>query len=253
MRQISRALDLLEFLATVGDASLAELSAALEFPRASTHRLIVALERRTYVEHDQEAGVYRLGSAVSGLAASRTESAIVRYATLALSRLRATTGETINLATISGSRITYAATVQGLHQPRMSATVGRDVEPHATALGKAILAGLPPDARAPLLPPAPYPSYTPATITDPTALASELDVTAGRGYATEIEESTLGAACIATAISDKTGKPVGAISVSGVPARLHIAMHSVVAADLRAWCDRIGRQLDADPSRGEAP
>ena len=253
MRQITRALDLLESLAVAGEASLADLSTELDFPRASTHRLIVSLEKRGYVEHDEQAGVYRLGPSVVGLAAGRTESAIVRHAAVALTRLRATTGETINLATLSGSRIVYAATVSGLHQPRMSATVGQEVEAHATALGKAILAGLPPDRRAPLLLPGPYPAYTPATITDPSVLAIELGETAERGYATETEESTLGAACIATAIFARNGVPVGAISVSGVPARLPAESHAVIAADLRTWCETIGRQLDADPARGEEP
>ena len=220
MRQITRALDLLESLATAGDSSLADLSTELDLPRASTHRLIVSLEKRGYVEHDEQAGVYRLGPSVVGLAAGRTESAIVRHAALALSQLRAKTGETINLATVSGSRIVYAATVIGLHQPRMSATVGQEVEPHATALGKAILAGLPPDARSATAATRAVSAYTPATITDPSVLAIELGETAKRGYATEIEESTLGAACIATAIFARNGVPVGAISVSGVPARL---------------------------------
>jgi IclR family transcriptional regulator, acetate operon repressor len=243
MRQITRLLDLVEFLASHGDASLAELADALALPRASVHRLLAALGERGYVEHDPAGHVYRLGPAVRSLASRSTESALVRLAAPALSQLRAQTGETLNLAIVTGSRIVYGATLDGLHLPRMSAIVGQEVEPHATALGKALLSVLSPEARAALLPDPPYAAYTPATITDPDTLEAELATAAKRGYATDIQERTLGAVCVATPIVDAAGRPVGAISISGVPERLPVKVHSAIATELREWCTRIQAQL----------
>jgi DNA-binding IclR family transcriptional regulator len=243
MRQTTRVLDLLESLAGHGDVSLANVAGELGIPRASAHRLLVALEERHYVEHDSDGRVYRLGPAVRDLAARSTKSALVRLGAPALAQLRAKTGETINLAAFSGSTIVYAATLDGVHQPKMSATVGHEVEPHATALGKAVLSALSPEERATVLPPAPYPAYTPATITDADDLAVELAAVAARGYAVELEESTVGAACVAVPILDVNGKPVGAISISGVPARLPAEMQATLAADLRSWCELIGTRL----------
>jgi IclR family acetate operon transcriptional repressor len=236
-------LDLLEHLASKGDTSLADLSVALDLPRASAHRLLVSLEERAYVEHDEEVRRYRLGPAVRHLASRSTEVAIVRIAAGALSQLRALTGETVNLAVVSGSRIVYAATLDGIHQPRMSAAVGEEVEPHATALGKAILSRLSREAREAFLAQEPYPAYTPTTITTAEALEADLEVCAARGYAVEIEESTLGAACIASPIRRLDGLPIGGLSISGVPARLSDSSFDDLARELVVRCDHIAAQL----------
>lgn len=243
MRQATRLLDLLESLAAHGDVALSNVAGELGIPRASAHRLLVALAERRYVEHDSEGRVYRLGPAVRDLGARSTRSALVRLGAPALTELRAKTGETINLAVFSGSTIVYAATLDGVHQPKMSATVGHEVEPHATALGKAVLSALSPEERATALPSAPYLAYTPATITDADDLRVELDTVAARGYAVEVEESAVGAACIAAPIIDANGKPVGAISISGVPARLPEETHATLADQLRPWCRTIGERL----------
>jgi IclR family transcriptional regulator, acetate operon repressor len=248
VRQITRALDILDHLGAHGDTSLADLTTALELPRASVHRMLRTLEQRAYVHHAESEKAYRLGPAITSLAAQGTESAIVRAAAPAMAALRASTGETVNLAFLNGSRILYAATLEGTHQPRMSASIGAEVEPHATALGKAILSHLPADARARLLPAAPYPRYTPETITTPEALEAELATAARSGFAVEVEESTLGAACIAVPILDDEGQAVGGISISGVPSRLPADSHASIAAEAKTWCEEIQWQLNVEVS-----
>ena len=56
---------------------------------------------------------------------------------------------------------------------------------------------------------------TPNTITDLNRLLEELALSRKRGYALDHEEETLGVKCVATAIRDTNGKPVGAISIQG--------------------------------------
>jgi IclR family acetate operon transcriptional repressor len=245
MRQLERVIQLLEQLGARGEASLADLTRAVEAPRASVHRLLVALQGYGYVQHVAADAVYRLGPAVLALASRGTESALVRLALPALTELRATTGETVNLAALDGQRIVYLATLDGLHQPRMSAVVGAEAEPHATALGKAVLAAADPATRERLLPPEPYPAYTAHTITSRAALDRELSQCARRGFAVESEESSLGAACIAVAIAGPEAPTIGGISISGVPARLPAASHEAIAAGLRRWTDLIWRELTA--------
>jgi DNA-binding IclR family transcriptional regulator len=243
MRQVNRALDILDALGS-GPASLAKVTAAVGAPRASVHRLLVALEARGYVQHVSVDAVYQLGPAVHRLAARNTESRLVQAAAPALADLRAKTGETTNLAVLDGGRIVYAAILDGTRQPRMSATLGSEADPHATALGKAILSKLDRAARERILPQPPYPRYTPHTITTAGALAAELKTTARRGYAVEIEESTLSATCVAVPIVDSKDRAVAAISISGVSGRLPASSHKRVAAEIRAWTKRIEQELD---------
>jgi IclR family acetate operon transcriptional repressor len=251
VRQLSRAIRLLDALGARGDASLAELTEAVGAPRASVHRLLVAFEEHGYVHHVAAAGAYRLGPAVRALAARATESALLRIGAPALADLRSRTGETANLGALVGGRIVYLATLDGTLQPRMSAVVGAEVEPHATALGKAILSVASDELRARLLPPAPFPAYTPNTLTSEQALLDDLALAAERGYAVEVEESGLGATCIASPILDDAGRPVGAISLSGVTARLPAAQHEVLGADLRDWASRIAGGLSGAVSTTE--
>jgi len=249
VRQVLRSLDVLEALACRGEASLAELTAATGTPRASVHRLLVALVERGYVEH--AASTYRIGPAVRRLAGRSVESSLVRLSGPALVDLKAKTGETVNLAVLDGARIVYAATLDGSHQPRMSATLGADVEPHATAVGKAVLSGLSAERRRAILPEAPYPRYTDRTITAPDVLQRELDRAAENGFAAEIEESNLGATCIAVPLLGADGEAIGGISVSGVSSRLPIETHVDLAGQLRAWAHRIEDNLaaqDANPT-----
>jgi IclR family transcriptional regulator, acetate operon repressor len=222
---------------------LAELTAAVDAPRASVHRLLVALQEHGYVQHVASDAVYRLGPAVLALASRGTESTLARLAAPALADLRAKTGETVNLAVLDGRRIVYLATLDGTHQPRMSAVVGAEVEPHATAVGKAMLAAADDVTRDRLLPPEPYPKYTAYTITTRAALDREIEECARRGFAVETEESSLGAACIAVAIAGPDAPTVAGISISGVPARLPAAFHEALAAELHTWADRIWREL----------
>ena len=168
MRQITRALDILDHLAARGDSSLAELTAELALPRASVHRMLHTLEQRAYVHHAASERVYRLGPAIAALAARGRQSppSFAPRAPRSHGCGRAHGGDDQ-----PRRRQRLADHLRGdgrrHNQPRMSASVGAQVEPTATALGKAILSRLPSELRDRLLPPPPYPRYTPATITRP--------------------------------------------------------------------------------------
>ena len=59
------------------------------------------------------------------------------------------------------------------------------------------------------------PSFTTNTITDETALFSELQSIRERGYAIDNEEESYNVRCIAMPICDPSGHAVGALSISG--------------------------------------
>jgi IclR family acetate operon transcriptional repressor len=247
MGQLERALDLLELLGERNDMRPGELSTALGLPRATTHRLLSTLRARGYVEHVAATHSYRLGLAIQQLALQRGDSEIVRLAHPALAALRAATGETANLALLTSGKIVYAATLDGVHMPRMTTTVGLEAQPHATALGRAILAGLPAEERDALLGPGPLPGYTSRTTTDRDVLLKELDVAAERGYAVDDQETDVGAVCIAAAINGPQGLPVGGISISGITARMPADSWPQLARLVQDWCTRISDELTGAP------
>jgi len=177
---------------------------------------------------------------------------LTRLAGPALTDLQASTGETVNLAQLLGGRVVYAAILEGKYAMRMSAGVGQEAPAHATSVGKALLSRLPLDEARAIAGHEPYQSFTPKTITRWTELETELKRAASRGYAEDDEETEPHVACIASAILGRDGYPVGAISVSGLGARMPKTNRPQLGRAVKRWCDGISVQLGADDHRGIA-
>jgi DNA-binding IclR family transcriptional regulator len=124
---------------------------------------------------------------------------------------------------------------------RMVSAVGRRFPAYGTGVGKVLLAGLSDEAIAELYPSAEkMPSLTPHTISDPDELVAELRSTRRRGYATEIEESSVGLGCVAAPIYDPDYL-VAAMSISVPTARF--PQHG--CDDLVARVRAAGRELSS--------
>jgi DNA-binding IclR family transcriptional regulator len=249
---LERGLDALELLAEHGEVRLADLAEELQVSRATAFRILASLQSRGYVEHARAERVYRLGHAVRALAERSDTSSVLRLAAPAMAELRASTGETVNLALLRRGKIVYSAIFDGVHALRMQASVGAEVPAYATAIGKAVLAALPPDRRDPLLPPEPYPALTANTITTRSELTRELTAIRSRGYAVDNQEEEIGAACLAAPVLGSDGRPLGAISVSGLAARLPEEDRPEIGRMVARWCADISAQLGFRP-HGEIP
>jgi DNA-binding IclR family transcriptional regulator len=97
--------------------------------------------------------------------------------------------------------------------------VGSVLPLHATALGKAVLAFVQPEARRDILEDE-LPRLTGQTLCTPATLNRELNATRERGYALEKEEAVLGEAGVAAPIFDRNAEPVGAVGVAGPRERI---------------------------------
>ena len=241
---LDQGLNVLEYLAQHGPSAQADIREYLGVSRATAFRVIAALQGRGYVEHIPAEHRYRLGPALLDMTKNAELSSVVEQATIAMGELRHATGETVNLGLLRQGRITYAAIFDGRHALRMQATVGDEVPPHATALGKAVLAALPGAERAALLGPEPYARYTPQTIVSASQLEGELARVVVQGYATDQQEVEVGAECIAAAILGSNGRPIGGISVSAVSARMPKgAARRELGQVIADWCAKISSEL----------
>ncbi len=154
---------------------------------------------------------------------------VIRAATRMLEELRAEVNETVHLARLDGSDVVYLASRESAHHLRLTSRVGRRVPAHATALGKALLAGRT-DAEVDALLPAKLEALTPQTVTDRDALFAELAEVRERGYATERGQNTPGLGCFAVAL-DYRNPPTDAISCSDPYARLDDPKHAAEVLD----------------------
>jgi IclR family transcriptional regulator, KDG regulon repressor len=94
--------------------------------------------------------------------------------------------------------------------------IGSHAPVYCTAVGKALLSGLPTDQVVSILKGMDLEKRTPNTITDALKLLDEIKLTADRGYAIDNEEHEPGIKCFAVPVRGYGGDVIGAISITGL-------------------------------------
>jgi IclR family acetate operon transcriptional repressor len=167
-----------------------------------------------------------------------------------MQRVVETLGESVNLAVLDGEEIVYVAQVQPSQNfMRMFTEVGRRAKPHATAVGKAILAEQPPEDVLDLLKRSGMPRRTEHTITDPDEFLADLERVRDRGYALDDGEQENGVRCVAVVVPDAP-RPM-ALSMSGPAPRMTDDVVAEAAPVLAAAAAQISAEL-AVPARPRA-
>lgn len=219
---VDNALWLLQLVGDRQALRVAEAADLLGVARSTAHRLLTALRRRGFVMQDRPNGAYRPGPALYeiGLAAvSRID--IRRVARPVLEQLREETQETVSLALLEGTTVRFLDCAEGPRSVRVGNRTGVVRPAHASAVGKAILAGLSEaelDRRYPdgTLPPAP----TSAALDDLAGLRAQLATVREQGYALNWEESADGVCAVAVALKDTVGQPLAGLGVAAPSSRM---------------------------------
>ncbi|MBF6051727.1 helix-turn-helix domain-containing protein [Streptomyces eurocidicus] len=195
-------------------ATLSELAAAAGLARATARRALLTLAHLGYVAAD--GGRFRplprileLGHAPLGE---------LTFADLAGPHLRALAGRvgaSASVAVLDGPDIRYVARVPTVRIMSVDITVGTRFPAHATSMGRVLLAGLDPRARAAWLAgEAVTRAPTRRTVTSATALAGLLDRVAEDGHALVDQELEEGLRSLAVPVRDGRGRVVAALNVA---------------------------------------
>ncbi len=209
-----------------GELRLADLAPILGLPKTTVHRVVNALVDEELLRVDPHGQIW-LGAAIvsMGRVAARDLAGLYRPVLEELGRL---TGETVDLAVLDGTGVRFIDQVPSAHRLQAVSAVGSVFPLHCTANGKALLAALPPDRAAALLPRR-LEECTPNTITTRAALEVELDWIRASGIAEDREEHTLGIRALGIAVTDG-GDPIAAISIPVPTERFDVAKPAVRAA-----------------------
>ena len=221
VRSIDRTIEILETIAG-REVSLAELARQTNMSPSTVHRLIATLMRHEYVIQDDDTGRYLLGYKLVELAEGvrRRGAYLEAVARDVIAKLSQRLGESVNLAALDHGLPVYLAQADADRTMRMVTRVGHAVPLHSTAVGKAILAHLPPDRVEQFLGREPYPAETPSTITTADRLEQELRQVRSRGFAVEREEHEAGLVSVAAPVFSIGGGIVGAINASAPAGRV---------------------------------
>lgn len=216
VKSAMRTVALLDFFARQGGMySLTAIQQELGYPKSSLYALLRTLVQLGWVETDPTGTLYRIGMQALLVGASYIDGdPVVGMAHETLEWLAEATGETVHFGRLDGLDVVDLSSRPSRHDLRPVVRVGRRMPAHSTALGKALLADRPsPDL------PGELERQTEQTVTDPKALAEELDRVRERGYAIDREENRTGVCCFGLVL--RLRRPArDAISVSVPVARL---------------------------------
>src|SRR5207249_6955810 len=95
---------------------------------------------------------------------------------------------------------------------QVDSRVGGRIPPHASAMGKVLLAGLPVKERSAFLK-RPLPRFTDKTIVDRQKLLRVLDSVREKGCAVESGEDDPGVGCLGAPVVDERGRWIAALSI----------------------------------------
>ena len=220
VRAVLRVLDILDVLQdSIDGASLTEIAEAASLPKSSVFRYLSTLESRSYVEQDPETGDYRFGMAFLPWHTRHLQSLGSR-ARPYLEKLRDRFQETINLAVLDGTRLSYLQIVESEKAMRLAARTGDRDPIHSSALGKAIAARMPESEVLEILRTEGMPQLTAATITEEAAFLEELERVRQRGFALDDRENEEDGRCVGVAIPGARIRAAISMSAPAVRFRL---------------------------------
>ncbi len=165
IRCVGRALDLLEIMQRAAPAGIrvADAAAQLGVDPATASRMLATLISRGYASRTPNRR-YTLGARSLRLATGWVDRLMLLAAT-PMARIANSCGETVYLLQLVGTEAVTVARLSGNRRAMIAGEVGPSYPLWATAAGRALLGSLPRIQAPTLLPPEPFPAFTPRTKT----------------------------------------------------------------------------------------
>ena len=201
---------------------IAELTRATGYPRPTVHRMVAALQA--------ERMVVEVGNTRSWTLGPR----LVQLASRSWSR--------------SGLRMVYIEKLESPSAVQMSSRIGTSVNLYSTAVGKAYLAALAPQAASALMAQLAYEPLTAYTVGSAEALQVQVDAVRAQGWSTDAQENEEGIYCFGAAVLGPDGSPVAAISVSTLLFRQKEDVQAAYIQPLLHASRSIAQQLAQNPN-----
>ena len=228
---VERALILLRYIVDHPDGlSIRAASRSLGYSPATVQKLIQALKAQGYVVQDRLTERYHLGPEAVQLGLTALSRLEIRgTARPHLEALSSESGETVFLGIARGNHAIYIDKVVSTQPIRMDAPLGIERPYNCTAVGKALLAGMPDEALERLAAEGAFEQRTERSISEVGALRAEMGRVRAQGWARDDEEYISGAGCVAAPVRDHEGRVVAALTVSGPAGRVGEELERIMA------------------------
>lgn len=243
----SRALTVLEaFDHRHRHLTLSEIARRSHLPLATAHRLVADLVRWDALERMPD-GTYQIGTRLWGVGTlSPVESSLREAAGQSMADLFAATGENVHLAVRDGLHALYVDKIRGRRSVPIVSHSGARLPLHATGVGKVLLAWGPPELLDQVS--GRLSRVTPYTITDQVRLRRDLALVRSQGWASTVQEMTLGSWSVAAPVFAGTGAGAEAVAAMGIVAHSSRRDLRRFIPTLLAAAAETSRELSSGPS-----
>jgi IclR family acetate operon transcriptional repressor len=213
---LGRLLDTMELVTgAVPVVSYRRAAQMLGVPPSTAHRLLTLLQERGYCDRAED-GAFRAGPRLLSIGMQALDQLPHWSAAAAMvTELGGATGESASFGLLIGDEIVLIARHNSPKPLTSVASVGDVIPPHASALGKAVLASASLNTRRRLI--RKFASHDEDEIL--TSLEGELRDILARGYSVDEETFTPGMRCRAVPVFDSRTELLGGLSVSGPSVR----------------------------------
>lgn len=220
-----------------------DIAQLLDIPRSATYELIHTLASHGAIRQFDN-GEIDLGPHVLALGSAYGRRLdFVQTAQAAAHAVMQQCDETVQIGVLDGRHVLYIAKADSNRQVRLVSTIGVRLPAHCTALGKVLLAFLPPETLAACIDDVTLEALTERSITDHAALAAQLAQVRRDGYAPEECESNLDVACVAAPVWNAQGENVAAMSISVPVSRMTQEHRAALQAIVIAGAARLSQEM----------
>jgi IclR family pca regulon transcriptional regulator len=227
--------------------TIADVSRATGLTRAVVRRCLYTLRELGYAATDGR--TYTLQPRVLNLGYAYLATAPIPIAAQpVLEELSAQLGEATSVAVLDDGAVVYVARAATRRIMAVTLGVGSRLPAYCTALGRALLAGMPPEQAAPELAKFELVAHTRFTVTSRRRIEEILVQARAEGFAVNDQELEIGLRAIAVPVRNVVGTTVAAMNVSAQASR--VTRRELLEKSLpllRAAAERLGNQLA--PSR----
>ena len=202
------------FSARAPRQTLSEVAAATGLTRASARRILLTLQTLGYVGRDGK--LFSLTPRILDLGFAYLSSMpIWNRAEPVMEALVREVQESCSAAVLDATDIVYVLRVPTQKIMRINLGVGSRLPAWCTSMGRLLLADLPEEDAAARIAASTLEPYTKHTLTDPDAILAKVQQARRQGWCVVNQELEEGLISIAAPITDRAGRMVAALNISG--------------------------------------
>ncbi|QSF47454.1 IclR family transcriptional regulator [Paenibacillus tianjinensis] len=201
-----------------GEFKMTDLCETTGINKSSMFSLLRTMETLNWVKRNEE-DAYVLGAGIAYFNTAfndfskRNYNLVERFLQASVDSVKAV-GETFQLSVLDRNEIIYLAKQEGASLVKLESSPGMRFPAHATAMGKMMLAMLPPQELEKRYPDRILPTVTSNTVTDWEDFRVMLTDIRSRGFSEDHEEIIQGICCVAAPVTNVSGDTVAAVSTS---------------------------------------